>query len=44
MSDLVLEGQHHRGADDAWNIALLLSKLLLARQPQPLLYENGKLD
>lgn len=27
---LPLEGTHHRGGDDAWNIALLLSRLLLA--------------
>lgn len=26
-----LEGTHHRGADDAWNIASILSHLLLAR-------------
>lgn len=27
---LPLEGTHHRGGDDAWNIALILSRLLLA--------------
>ncbi|MGL5877440.1 MAG: exonuclease domain-containing protein [Xenococcaceae cyanobacterium] len=27
--DLPLEGTHHRGGDDAWNIALILSELLL---------------
>ncbi len=26
------EGRHHRGVDDAWNTALLLSRLLLARR------------
>jgi inhibitor of KinA sporulation pathway (predicted exonuclease) len=29
---LELEGTHHRGHDDAWNIANILSKLLLVRQ------------
>ena len=33
MRDWPLEGTHHRGADDAWNIARLLGDLLLrARQ------------
>lgn len=27
--DLPLEGTHHRGMDDAWNIAVILSRLLL---------------
>jgi inhibitor of KinA sporulation pathway (predicted exonuclease) len=30
IADLPLEGQHHRGEDDAWNIAALV--LLLARR------------
>lgn len=34
MCDLELEGQHHRGVDDAWNIALLLSKLILNRSSE----------
>ncbi len=29
---LPLEGTHHRGADDAWNIAGILSELLLKRR------------
>jgi inhibitor of KinA sporulation pathway (predicted exonuclease) len=29
---LPLEGTHHRGADDAWNIAGILSRLLLERR------------
>ncbi len=29
---LPLEGTHHRGDDDAWNIALMLHKLLLERR------------
>jgi inhibitor of KinA sporulation pathway (predicted exonuclease) len=29
FSNLPLEGTHHRGGDDAWNIAGVLSKLLL---------------
>lgn len=33
MLDLQLEGIHHRGDDDAWNIANILSKTLLRRQP-----------
>jgi inhibitor of KinA sporulation pathway (predicted exonuclease) len=33
---LPLDGRHHRGADDAWNIALLLSQMLL-RRDQPVL-------
>ncbi len=28
MLDMPLEGTHHRGGDDAWNIALILSLLL----------------
>jgi inhibitor of KinA sporulation pathway (predicted exonuclease) len=32
MMGLELEGTHHRGADDAWNIAQVLSMLLLHRQ------------
>jgi inhibitor of KinA sporulation pathway (predicted exonuclease) len=31
MLGMELEGRHHRGEDDAWNIALLLSHLLLQR-------------
>jgi inhibitor of KinA sporulation pathway (predicted exonuclease) len=31
---LELEGTHHRGDDDAWNIANIFSKLLLVRQSQ----------
>ncbi|MBZ0287664.1 MAG: exonuclease domain-containing protein [Anaerolineae bacterium] len=33
MLDLQLEGKHHRGDDDAWNIANILSKTLLRRTP-----------
>ena len=29
LLNLPLEGTHHRGGDDAWNIAAILSKLLL---------------
>jgi inhibitor of KinA sporulation pathway (predicted exonuclease) len=29
---LPLDGRHHRGVDDAWNTALLLSRLLLERR------------
>lgn len=29
LLDLPLEGTHHRGGDDAWNIAAVLSQLLL---------------
>ncbi len=29
MLDIPLEGTHHRGGDDAWNIAAILAKLLL---------------
>jgi inhibitor of KinA sporulation pathway (predicted exonuclease) len=36
MSDLVLEGIHHRGDDDAWNIGRLLA-LLLRRYGQDVL-------
>lgn len=31
---LELEGTHHRGHDDAWNIANIFSKLLLVRQSE----------
>ncbi|MAS35209.1 MAG: DNA polymerase III [Anaerolineaceae bacterium] len=31
MCGFDLEGHHHRGVDDAWNIAMLLSKLILNR-------------
>jgi inhibitor of KinA sporulation pathway (predicted exonuclease) len=31
MCGLEMEGRHHRGVDDAWNIALLLSTLILNR-------------
>jgi inhibitor of KinA sporulation pathway (predicted exonuclease) len=33
--NLPLEGTHHRGGDDAWNIAGILSKLLLLMRAQP---------
>ena len=33
MAGLPLEGRHHRGVDDAWNVALLLSRLILNRNP-----------
>jgi inhibitor of KinA sporulation pathway (predicted exonuclease) len=29
LLNLPLEGTHHRGGDDAWNIAAILSELLL---------------
>ena len=29
LLNLPLEGTHHRGGDDAWNIAAILSRLLL---------------
>lgn len=32
--DLPVEGEHHRGVDDAWNTALLLSHLLLRRRAE----------
>jgi inhibitor of KinA sporulation pathway (predicted exonuclease) len=32
LLNLPLEGKHHRGHDDAWNIALILHKVLLERQ------------
>lgn len=36
LLNLPLEGTHHRGGDDAWNIAGILSKLLLqARSDRP---------
>jgi inhibitor of KinA sporulation pathway (predicted exonuclease) len=28
-----LEGTHHRGVDDAWNIAGVLSRIILAARP-----------
>jgi inhibitor of KinA sporulation pathway (predicted exonuclease) len=31
--DVALEGTHHRGDDDAWNVAKILSKTLLRREP-----------
>lgn len=31
MCGLEIEGHHHRGVDDAWNIARLLAKLILNR-------------
>jgi inhibitor of KinA sporulation pathway (predicted exonuclease) len=31
MCDLELEGRHHRGVDDAWNVARLLSRMILQR-------------
>ena len=35
MRGFPLEGTHHRGGDDAWNIARLLGEILLrARQPE----------
>lgn len=36
MLNLELEGAHHRGADDAWNVAQILSKILLRRTPSSL--------
>jgi inhibitor of KinA sporulation pathway (predicted exonuclease) len=30
---LPLEGTHHRGVDDAWNIAAVLSRIILAARP-----------
>jgi inhibitor of KinA sporulation pathway (predicted exonuclease) len=35
LIDLPLEGTHHRGGDDAWNIAGILSKLLLQARKIP---------
>lgn len=32
MAGLPLEGTHHRGVDDAWNIAALLAWLLRAHR------------
>ena len=32
LLDIPLEGTHHRGVDDAWNIAAILSKLLLQKR------------
>jgi inhibitor of KinA sporulation pathway (predicted exonuclease) len=34
LLDIPLEGTHHRGVDDAWNIAGILSALLLKRRNQ----------
>lgn len=34
LLNLPLEGTHHRGGDDAWNIAAILSELLLKTRPQ----------
>jgi inhibitor of KinA sporulation pathway (predicted exonuclease) len=31
---LPLEGTHHRGDDDAWNIAAILSNILLQSKPK----------
>ena len=33
LAGMPFEGRHHRGSDDAWNIARLLSALLLAARP-----------
>ena len=30
---LPLEGRHHRGGDDAWNIAAILSRIMLTARP-----------
>jgi hypothetical protein len=35
-----MEGTHHRGGDDAWNIAALLGRLLAASRPTGVLKEN----
>jgi len=32
LLNLPLEGTHHRGVDDAWNIAGILSELVLKRR------------
>ncbi len=34
MMGIEMEGIQHRGSDDAWNIARILSRLLLHRQPE----------
>ncbi|MFB8787760.1 MAG: 3'-5' exonuclease [Potamolinea sp.] len=34
LINLPLEGTHHRGVDDAWNIAAILLELLLKTSPQ----------
>jgi inhibitor of KinA sporulation pathway (predicted exonuclease) len=34
LINLPLEGTHHRGGDDAWNIAAILLELLLKTSPQ----------
>lgn len=36
LAELPLEGRHHRGVDDAWNIAALISSLIQAGQWTPL--------
>ncbi|MBZ0301881.1 MAG: exonuclease domain-containing protein [Anaerolineae bacterium] len=36
LCGLEIEGRHHRGVDDAWNIAALLSRLILQRSGEPL--------
>jgi len=33
LTGIPLEGTHHRGADDAWNIAAILARILLAARP-----------
>lgn len=35
FAELPLEGRHHRGVDDAWNIAALILSLIQARQWTP---------
>lgn len=35
FAELPLEGRHHRGVDDAWNIAALIVSLIQARQWTP---------
>ncbi len=37
LLNLPLEGTHHRGGDDAWNIAAILSELLLQARARELL-------
>lgn len=34
LLDLPVEGTHHRGVDDAWNTALIASRLLLQRRAE----------
>lgn len=36
-----LEGTHHRGVDDAWNIAAVLSRIILAARPGLKRRSNG---